>query len=1217
LPAIRYYMYRDCIILLCGLLMFSCETKSEENTIDNPPDKAVVSGNLRFDSLDTGVELACSMKLISIDSVETPTEWNFDEITEVYSSQNVDTLQDGVIFPYSDSILVEFQDSLVIQSNAIGSSSNERLQAPIQAEPFEFMESAKYDVQFMDVDEGLNSSYIWDIIEDKRGNIWIATHDAGVAKFDGHEFTYFTTEQGLCDNSIRDMIEDKKGQLWFASNGSGVSVFDGKKFTNYSSENGLENDMIESLFEDSKGNVWLGTNGSGVIKFDGNNFMNYNHEVGFAHPIVRAMGELDNGDLWFGTWGDGIVSYDWENFKKVTIGQGSQPYHVRDLMNDQNGNLWVANFYGSALLRFNGNDFERFTDENGLIQNSVNCIAQDENDNIWLGTEGGISIINGENVTHLTKKEGLRVNAVRSLLVDSFGGIWLGTWGGGVQYIRYPSFNHFTDENGLLNNHITSISQDDKGVFWMSSHLNGLIKYDTKKFTYHQSSQNNALKGVLCTHPDNNGNVWFGAINGGLNKFDGQKVVNYLPDQGLSAYGVFVIKEDLEGNLWMGTNGGGVCKFNGAEFSHLTEEEGLTDDIVRALEIDKNGVIWIGTWSMGICKFDGNKITYITPNEGLSGKRINTLKIDDYGKLWIGTDAGIDQISVNKQIVPNQDNFFHLNVSNGLSNNNILGLETDVNGDLWATSKKGLIKISISDSEYQKGKQNIPPIRTFVKNDGLVSSSFYINSLCITKNNDLWAGSSRSLVHYNIDDGYLDTICPNANLNYLDIDGSFVDYNLREVEFDDITFDGVAQYYNYPKGLELPYYRNHLTFHFNAANLNSSHTTEYSFILEGQKNANWSIPSKKRVADYRNLDFADYTFKIKARGANKIWGKVFEYRFTIKPPWWRTPWAYSSYVLILLFLISGLVRWRTHKLRRRQVELESQVEIATTEIREQKEAVEKQKDVIEEAHQEIKDSITYAKRIQTAILPPLKIVKQYLEQSFILYKPKDVVAGDFYWMEHKDDTIFFAAADCTGHGVPGAMVSVICNNGLNRSVREYGLSNVGKILDKTREIVISEFEKSEEVVKDGMDVALCSLNGLELNYSGAHNPLWVIRKGVFTADETSSLKNSKIEEANGWSFLEIKADKQPIGRFMNAVPFTAHTINLKKEDTIYLFSDGYADQFGGEKGKKYKAKALKELLIQIQDLSMDEQQLKLDEVFETWKGDLEQLDDVCIIGVRV
>ncbi len=265
-------------------------------------------------------------------------------------------------------------------------------------------------------------------------------------------------------------------------------------------------------------------------------------------------------------------------------------------------------------------------------------------------------------------------------------------------------------------------------------------------------------------------------------------------------------------------------------------------------------------------------------------------------------------------------------------------------------------------------------------------------------------------------------------------------------------------------------------------------------------------------------------------------------------------------------------------------------------IRSKNEIINKINQELNSQHQEIMDSITYAKRIQRAILPTKELVNELLNDSFILYLPKDIVAGDFYWLEHKKGKVIFAVADCTGHGVPGAMVSVICNNALNRSVREHNLTIPGKILDKTCEIVIQEFEKSHEDVKDGMDIALCAIEDNILQYSGANNPLWIVR-------------NDEI--------IEIKANKQPIGKHTNLQPFTNHKFNLLKNDSIYLFTDGYLDQFGGEKGKKFKASKLKELILSIQDKSMNEQLKVITNVFNVWRGSLEQVDDVCMIGVRI
>jgi serine phosphatase RsbU (regulator of sigma subunit) len=283
--------------------------------------------------------------------------------------------------------------------------------------------------------------------------------------------------------------------------------------------------------------------------------------------------------------------------------------------------------------------------------------------------------------------------------------------------------------------------------------------------------------------------------------------------------------------------------------------------------------------------------------------------------------------------------------------------------------------------------------------------------------------------------------------------------------------------------------------------------------------------------------------------------------------------------------------------------LQKRTEVLHHVIEMEKEQVEMQKELVEIKNKEITDSITYARRIQHAILPPPQMVKKYFPSSFILYKPKDIVAGDFYWMEHvrKDNEngiVLFAAADCTGHGVPGAMVSVVCNNALNRSVREFGLLRPDTILEKTRELVIEQFERSEDDVKDGMDIALCAFDPatLRLQYSGANNNVYIIRKE---------------------GLIELKADKQPVGKHTENKPFTFNEFQLEQGDCIYVLSDGYADQFGGADGKKFKTAKLKELLIRISAQSMEEQEKELENTFVSWKGKLEQVDDVLVIGIRV
>lgn len=320
-------------------------------------------------------------------------------------------------------------------------------------------------------------------------------------------------------------------------------------------------------------------------------------------------------------------------------------------------------------------------------------------------------------------------------------------------------------------------------------------------------------------------------------------------------------------------------------------------------------------------------------------------------------------------------------------------------------------------------------------------------------------------------------------------------------------------------------------------------------------------------------------------------------------------------VVLLAVIIISFIIYKSLKNSNKQKQL----------IEQQKFEVEQQKIIVDNKNKEITDSIIYARRIQQAILPPKEVLSKNLENGFILYKPKDVVSGDFYWMERsqanrEQSVILLAAADCTGHGVPGAMVSVVCNNALNRAVREFKLTNPAEILDKVRLLVIETFEKSEEEVNDGMDISLCSLQLSEssatLQYAGANNPLWIIRPISTNIEHQTSNELASSTKLN-FEIIEIKPNKQPIGKIDNQEPFTQHTIKLQKEDTIYLFTDGFADQFGGKKGKKLMYKPFKNLLLSIQDKTMNEQKAMLEQYFEEWKGSLEQVDDVCVIGVRI
>lgn len=298
-------------------------------------------------------------------------------------------------------------------------------------------------------------------------------------------------------------------------------------------------------------------------------------------------------------------------------------------------------------------------------------------------------------------------------------------------------------------------------------------------------------------------------------------------------------------------------------------------------------------------------------------------------------------------------------------------------------------------------------------------------------------------------------------------------------------------------------------------------------------------------------------------------------------------------VILLLILVFALFMFNRFRVTHRQ-----------------KNTIEKQKKVVDEKNREISDSINYAKRIQSAILPTNFKYNEVMSNSFVVFKPKDVVSGDFYWIEEANGMTYAAAADCTGHGVPGALVSVICSNALTKVLLEEKITEPAKILDRTRDIIIDRFGNSSNKVNDGMDISLCAIDksNAKLYWSGANNPLWLIRSGMNNEKE----------------LIEYKADKQPVGAHQKQRPFTNHVIDLQLGDVIYMFSDGFADQFGGADntirktgGKKYKSKPFKKFLLSIQNIPIKVQGEELDQEFEKWKGNLEQVDDVCIIGIKI
>jgi serine phosphatase RsbU (regulator of sigma subunit) len=390
--------------------------------------------------------------------------------------------------------------------------------------------------------------------------------------------------------------------------------------------------------------------------------------------------------------------------------------------------------------------------------------------------------------------------------------------------------------------------------------------------------------------------------------------------------------------------------------------------------------------------------------------------------------------------------------------------------------------------------------------------------------------------------------------------------------------------------MKLNYNERPVLFDYYSICLTNPDIVKYRVKLDGE-DEDWQPVTDQTRVTYSALPPGKYTFNVIAINSQGIWNtRPASFHFIIKPPFYRTWWFILVSSVFIVVIIVIYIKIREQSLRKEKVVLEEKVKERTAEV------VQKSME-IEEKNRDITASIRYAERIQRAMLPK----EDTFQETFVLFMPKDIVSGDFYWMYDNGDWQFIAVVDCTGHGVPGAFMSIIGHNSLNKVVREYGLTRPSAIVDQLNiEVMKALLQRHEKKINDGMDLALIAFNkrNFTLEFSGAFNPLYIVRKGeIFT----------------------YKGDRFPIG--MTSVDekknFTNHIIDIRPGDMLYMTTDGYADQFGSAEAKKYKSYNVKKLLTTIWDLPVNEQKIRLEKEILDWKGDLEQVDDILIIGTKI
>jgi serine phosphatase RsbU (regulator of sigma subunit)/ligand-binding sensor domain-containing protein len=798
---------------------------------------------------------------------------------------------------------------------------------------------------------------------------------------------------------------------------------------------------------------------------------------------------------------------------------------------------YALNSFTSGVLVINssGKIKKEINREGGLRSNSVRSVFEDRDQNLWFALGNGISKVNYHSpVSFYSEIAGIEGNIESMIRFKDK--LYVGT--------SYGLFVQDTDENREREFKNTQLVKDQVWDFVIvDDHLfiatsKGIFKTSGTTFTSVSTNRSNIIKYI--PHKD----VFVSAGPSGIYVYSKSFALLWQKESNFSSFLSATLDPNQENTMWLGSANSGVFRLQLTDEGFVLDQYGYFDGL-NDNELGKpivfNGEVIFGS-TQGLLKFIHEDI--------MTKDLADSLKNDpDYNRGMFQTEALYDSTFTEQ----------------------ILLIEDDENRT-WYCSEDKL-------GFYDKKKKRFID-RPFWGVDYGRVNEFYLED-----NGVLWIGCADGLIRYekNIHKVY------EANFNAL--------IRRFSVGRDSVVFDGafskggiVGVQQSKERILEIDYEHNDVYFSFAAPYFEDGHLPVFSYMLEGNSNE-WSPWKKTSEANFTNLKEGEYCFKVRARNVYGTMSRVAEYRFKVLPPWYRTTFAYILYVILFIIVFIIGMRISSARLKKKNIWLEGIVEERTKEITEKNEVLKEQK-------QEIEDSINYAQRIQEAILPLEAEMKKWMPKSFVLFRPKDIVSGDFYWFTEKNNKLVFICADCTGHGVPGAFMSMIGSDRLNIIVGERQVTNPGLILSELNRAIKKSLKQDGEKdsSKDGMDAAICTID-LDKNvlmYAGANRPLW-----YFEDDEIKEIKATKVAVAG------FTPDDQV---------FEEHVIPLSAGLKFYMTSDGYADQFGGDRGKKLKVKAMKQLIADICNLDHEIQRATLDKKLVDWMGDHEQIDDVCVVG---
>ncbi|MCD4709244.1 MAG: SpoIIE family protein phosphatase [Bacteroidales bacterium] len=1048
--------------------------------------------------------------------------------------------------------------------------------------PLPRIHSQQYRFMEYGLNDGLPQPYVYTVGQDVSGYLWVGTGE-GVARFDGKTFQVFTTSDSLSDNFVTASHTNKSG-VWFGHMNGGVSLFNGQQLIKV-----LPGDPSKGSITGIKsmnGTTWASTQSGGIWTISSNL-----QATLYADP--ENMGQ--------------VLSFELLSSNECLVGSIDGVYAYAIVPESRTLRL-IGTLDG--LPETEVQDLKRSRDKQYIY-----ILTQDEG--IYTFNTEGFNL----EAAPLTIETEKFIEGPQQIYEDSEMNLWVPTFGEGMYKLIRDSSGHYTalvnynEENGLPGNNVKFIFQDREENIWIGMYGTGLARLvdEAYVFSTFDDPKSNSIHSIYI----NEQYRWYGTENGmmrvdrsdGTTKlFSGKR--SGLPDDEV----ITSICESSEGDIWIGTKENGIFRLlsEGEKFDKYHISSGTLENSINAINI-KDSLVWIAT-EKGVCKINrenGTRRWFTISNAGLPHNQVNHLQADEDGRLWLSTMSNtvayIENDSVTRMVIPlvggvlnirsitterngniwvgtygngifkiEGDSAFNLTTADGLLSDYCYSLLGDDNRYIWVSHRGGLSRIRLLDGFISTFKEEVGIDRNM---------EFNVNAVFKEQSGVLWFGSKSGVLAY---DPRLEKSQPPPALS------------ISSVMVNDMPYEAVER-------LELPPGRHDIRIQFMGVNLKNPAAVSYQYKMEGLGNV-WSEAFTENQVVFNKLPNGKYTFELRAMNREGVFNdQPVALYMVIAKPIWKRGWFYALITLAVSMSIILYIKRREHNLLMEKQLLEERIRERTEEVVKQKEEIEIQRDAIKSQNEKIElinknitDSITYASRIQQAVFIPPEELERIFPKSFVLNRPQYIVSGDFFWIAQKENKLVVTVADCTGHGVPGAFMSMLGITLLNEQLNTHGIEESHEILNKLKLEIINALRQKDnrDSTSDGMDMALCVYDpdSSKLQYSGGFSPLALIRNGEIEI---------------------IKADPMPVG--IGAIvgrEFTKHDIEIEKGDLIYLYTDGYEDQFGGEEDKKFSRKRFRELLLSIHSLPMPDQKSVLENRLDEWMDGSEQIDDITVMGIR-